>query len=46
MGGGTSGDRHMLIIDRDRWLLYETFATMWNRDSRSMGGGVGRVLLT
>jgi len=30
IGGGTSGDRHMLIIDRDRWLLYETFATMWN----------------
>ena len=23
-GGGTSGDRHMLIIDRDRWLLYES----------------------
>src|SRR3954471_9442864 len=20
----------MLIIDRDRWLLYETFATTWN----------------
>jgi hypothetical protein len=30
IGGGTSGDRHMLIIDRDRWLLYETFATRWN----------------
>jgi hypothetical protein len=30
IGGGTSGDRHMLIIDRDRWLLYETFATTWN----------------
>jgi hypothetical protein len=29
-GGGTSGDRHMLVIDRDRWLLYETFATRWN----------------
>ncbi|HEU4938252.1 MAG TPA: hypothetical protein VFT39_17465 [Vicinamibacterales bacterium] len=30
IGGGPSGDRHMLIIDRDRWLLYETFATRWN----------------
>ena len=30
IGGGTAGDRHMLIIDRDRWLLYETFATRWN----------------
>lgn len=29
-GGGTSGDRHLLVIDRDRWLLYETFATRWN----------------
>ena len=29
-GGGTSGDRHLLLIDRDRWLLYETFATRWN----------------
>ena len=30
VGGGTSGDRHLLLIDRDRWLLYETFATRWN----------------
>jgi hypothetical protein len=29
-GGGPSGDRHLLIIDRDRWLLYESFATRWN----------------
>ncbi|HMF58836.1 MAG TPA: hypothetical protein VK595_00610, partial [Vicinamibacterales bacterium] len=29
-GGGSSGDRHMLVIDRDRWLLYETYATRWN----------------
>jgi hypothetical protein len=29
-GGGTTGDRHLLLIDRDRWLLYETFATRWN----------------
>jgi hypothetical protein len=29
-GGGTSGDRHILILDRDRWLLYESFATRWN----------------
>jgi hypothetical protein len=28
-GGGTSGDRHMLVIDRDRWLLFETYATRW-----------------
>ena len=29
-GGGTTGDRHMLLIDRDRWLLYETYATRWS----------------
>jgi hypothetical protein len=29
-GGGTSGDRHMLLIDRDNWLLFETAATHWN----------------
>jgi hypothetical protein len=28
-GGGTEGDRHLLIVDRDRWLLYELFATRW-----------------
>ena len=36
-GGGTSGDRHMLIIDRDRWLLYETFATHVERRGRRGG---------
>ncbi len=29
-GGGTSGDRHMLIVDRDNWFLFETFGTHWN----------------
>jgi hypothetical protein len=29
-GGGTDGDRHLLIVDRDHWLLYETGATFWN----------------
>jgi hypothetical protein len=29
-GGGTDGDRHLLIVDRDNWLLYETGATYWN----------------
>ena len=29
-GGGSSGDRHMLVIDRDHWLLFETYATRWN----------------
>ena len=29
-GGGTSGDRHMLIVDKDNWLLYETGVTRWH----------------
>jgi hypothetical protein len=29
-GGGSSGDRHLLIVDRDRWVLYELYATRWN----------------
>jgi hypothetical protein len=29
-GGGLDGDRHLLIVDRDNWLLYETGATYWN----------------
>lgn len=29
-GGGPSGDRHLLIVDRDRWSLFELFATRWN----------------
>lgn len=29
-GGGSSGDRHLILIDRERWLLYETWATQWN----------------
>jgi hypothetical protein len=28
-GGGSSGDRHLIVIDRDRWLLFETWATTW-----------------
>jgi hypothetical protein len=43
IGGGSSGDRHMLIIDRDRWLLYETFATMWNGAAARWEAGSGAV---
>jgi hypothetical protein len=43
IGGGTSGDRHMLIIDRDRWLLYETFATRWNSTTGRWEAGSGAV---
>jgi hypothetical protein len=39
-GGGTSGDRHMLVIDRDRWLLFETFATRWTNRWEAGSGAV------
>ena len=42
-GGGLSGDRHLLIIDRDRWLLYETFATFWNGTAARWEAGSGAV---
>jgi hypothetical protein len=25
-GAGSTGDRHVLVLDRDRWILYELFA--------------------
>ena len=38
-GGGTTGDRHLLVVDRDRWLLYETYATQWNTARWEAGSG-------
>ena len=29
-GGGPSGDRHMLLVDRDRRILFELYATRWS----------------
>jgi hypothetical protein len=42
-GGGSSGDRHLLVIDRDRWILYETFATFWNSAAGRWEAGSGAV---
>jgi hypothetical protein len=42
-GGGTSGDRHLLIVDRDRWLLYETYATRWNATQSRWEAGSGAI---
>jgi hypothetical protein len=42
-GGGTSGDRHLLLIDRDRWVLYETFATRWNGSAARWEADSGAV---
>ena len=42
-GGGDDGDRHLLIVDRDRWLLYETYATSWNAGKRQWEVGSSAV---
>ena len=42
-GGGTSGDRHLLIVDRDRWLLYEIFATRWTGSAGRWEAGSGAI---
>lgn len=40
-GGGTSGDRHLIVIDRRHWLLYETWATRWNASAARWEAGSG-----
>jgi len=40
-GGGASGDRHLLVIDRDHDLLFETWATSWNASAQRWEAGSG-----
>jgi hypothetical protein len=42
-GGGSSGDRHLLVVDRDRALLYELFATRWNGSAQRWEADSGAV---
>jgi hypothetical protein len=42
-GGGTSGDRHLIVIDRARWLLFETWATHWDGAAGTWRAGSGAV---
>jgi len=42
-GGGTDGDRHLLIVDRDKWVLYELFAARWNASRDRWEAGSGAV---
>jgi hypothetical protein len=42
-GGGESGDRHLLIVDRDNWVLYELFATRWNAAAGRWEAGSGAI---
>ena len=41
-GGGATGDRHLLIVDRDKWLLYELFAAQMEYGGRTLGSRIGR----
>ena len=41
-GGGSRAIVTCSMIDRDRWLLYETFATRWNAIGAAVGGGFRR----
>jgi hypothetical protein len=38
-GGGADGDHHLLIVDRDRWVLFELFATRWSGSRWEAGSG-------
>jgi hypothetical protein len=40
---GAGGDRHMLIVDADNRLLFETFATRWNVSLNRWEAGSGAV---
>jgi hypothetical protein len=42
-GGHTKGDRHMLIIDHDRWLLFELYQVYWNSETRGWEAQSGAV---
>ncbi len=42
-GGGLSGDRHLLLVDKDNWLLYETAGTHWNAAANRWEADCGAV---
>lgn len=42
-GGGNSGDRHLLVIDRGHALLFETWATQWSTSHSRWEAGSGAV---
>jgi hypothetical protein len=42
-GGGSGGDRHMLIVDRTRWLLFELYTARWNAGRGRWEAGSGAI---
>ncbi len=44
-GGGSSGDRHMLLVDQDRRILFELYATRWDPVASRWKADSGAVFL-
>jgi hypothetical protein len=44
-GGGPSGDRHMLLVDKDRRILFELYATRWDAVASRWKADSGAVFL-
>jgi hypothetical protein len=44
-GGGSSGDRHMLLVDGDRRILFELYATRWDPGASRWKADSGAVFL-
>lgn len=38
-GGGSSGDRHLIVVDRDRFILFELYGTRWDGSRWTAGSG-------
>ncbi len=41
--GGGDGASQILIVDRDRWILYELFGVQWNVDAQRWEAGSGAI---
>jgi hypothetical protein len=44
-GGGSSGDRHMLLVDGDRRILFELYGTHWDAGASRWKAASGAVFL-
>ena len=42
-GGGSNGDRHLIVVDRDRFVLFELFAARWNSSASRWEAGSGAI---
>jgi hypothetical protein len=42
-GGGTSGDKHLIIVDRDQNLLFELFGARWNSTASRWEASSGAI---